>query len=641
MKIYKATASFVAMFTIWLVGSGKVYGDPAPLIPLYPDHVRDHVERALDTLGMTSSDAGFEKDHGKPLWTLGWITNTLNDPWQLPGHADALYTAAESDNPEKWWSIGAELMELDVGLARASGEPHDKPFAGWDSLVNRFLVYVEEIDEMLEASFGNLSLEDRIYLSASILASTFESADNEVHRNVLLEAGISEEALDRIEEEARQLDGSDASLRWLDLVNQVDLPGLYRSFHLFYHAVLNIRNEVTAIEEWPDSPLIRESHWGHIIIGTMGDDAYEGPALLIIDPGGSDTYRNGVGAANGLEGRRMAAIIDLGGDDVFHEEGLLGAGSALWGLAVVLNTSGDDRYESAFVGAGAALFGGAWLEDFSGSDQYRGHAIGQGAGMVGFGFLIDHAGDDVYDVGFYGQGFAGVKGWGMLLDRAGNDRYLAGNRRLDHERNDERYLSLSQGFSIGMRPHAGGGVASLIDLSGNDIYIGDIYAQGVSYYYSAGFLLDGGGHDRYSMYQYGQGCGIHMSLGLLADAWGNDSYSGYILAQGAAHDYSVGMLFDHQGDDTYTADHHAQGRALNNAFALLVDRTGNDAYFSRQRDGAQGIGNNGGFRDYGSLALLIDLAGADIYSGGFSNSMITLRPLYGVVYDYKEDTGHE
>jgi hypothetical protein len=97
------------------------------------------------------------------------------------------------------------------------------------------------------------------------------------------------------------------------------------------------------------------------------------------------------------------------------------------------------------------------------------------------------------------------------------------------------------------------------------------------------------------------------------------------------------MLFDHAGHDTYTADHHAQGRALNNAFALLVDRGGDDAYFGRQREGSQGIGNEGGFRDYGSLALLVDLGGTDRYSGGFSNGAVMVRPLYGAVWDAADE----
>ena len=31
-------------------------------------------------------------------------------------------------------------------------------------------------------------------------------------------------------------------------------------------------------------------------------------------------------------------------------------------------------------------------------------------------------------------------------------------------------MSLSQGFSMGMRPFAGGGVAALVDVAGNDAY---------------------------------------------------------------------------------------------------------------------------------------------------------------------------
>jgi len=33
------------------------------------------------------------------------------------------------------------------------------------------------------------------------------------------------------------------------------------------------------------------------------------------------------------------------------------------------------------------------------------------------------------------------------------------------------------------------------------------------------------------------------------------------------------------------------------------------------------------------MGLLMDLRGADIYSGGMSSNMTTLRPLYGVVHD--------
>ena len=49
-----------------------------------------------------------------------------------------------------------------------------------------------------------------------------------------------------------------------------------------------------------------------------------------------------------------------------------------------------------------------------------------------------------------------------------------------------------------------------------------MYGQGVSYWYSAGFLLDSAGNDTYRVHQYGQGSGIHLSLGLLADGAGDE-----------------------------------------------------------------------------------------------------------------------
>ena len=68
--------------------------------------------------------------------------------------------------------------------------------------------------------------------------------------------------------------------------------------------------------------------------------------------------------------------------------------------------------------------------------------------------LHDGGGNDIYNIGLCGQGFAGFEGFGLLLDDSGNDRYLAGNREGDWNRNSGRFLSLSQGFSIGIRGFA-------------------------------------------------------------------------------------------------------------------------------------------------------------------------------------------
>lgn len=611
-----------------------VFAETPPLIPLLPPDDASHVHRALDALVMTPADARFEKDVGKPQWALGWVTNALADPWILPHVAERIYAVGAHGEAAAIRNLAAELMEVEIPNTRNDAR---EGAANYRQVVELFAAESLRAGAMLERAWAEIAVEDRVYLAAPVLCGMFEAADEEASQRVIEEAGIARTAQERVAQEERKLDGTADSLAWLALAKRVDRGALWQAAGVFQDAVLALRASCAGITNWPDQVQRIDTAAGRVIVGTTGSDRYEGAALLVLDPGGDDVYADGPGAANGLLGTPLAAVVDLGGNDRYVSRGLSGAGSALWGVAVLHDAGGDDVYEAAYGGGGAALFGAAWLEDAGGCDRYRAQASGQGAATAGVAVLLDHAGDDLYETGFYGQGFAGVMGLGWLIDREGHDRYFAGNVRKDHERNDDRFLSLAQGFSIGMRPHAGGGVGALVDVAGNDVYSADVYGQGVSYYYAAGFLLDGAGNDRYSVYQYGQGCGIHLSHGLLADAAGDDVYSGHILAQGAAHDYAVGMLFDHAGDDTYTGDHHVQGRALNNSFAMLIDRAGRDGYFARQRDGGQGIGNDGGFRDYGSLALLIDLGGADIYSGGFTNGGITLRPLYGVVYDFEEE----
>ena len=61
------------------------------------------------------------------------------------------------------------------------------------------------------------------------------------------------------------------------------------------------------------------------------------------------------------------------------------------------------------------------------------------------------------------------------------------------------------GFAIGSRPRGAGGFALLHDKSGNDFYNGEVYAQGVGYWYSLGALIDDAGNDVYDATQYAQG----------------------------------------------------------------------------------------------------------------------------------------
>jgi hypothetical protein len=482
-------------------------------------------------------------------------------------------------------------------------------------------------------AFRELTPDQRSYLAASVLADSFGAEDREDVRTRLTEAGIAAADVERAIQESRALDPEPAATLWLDLARRIDRAALLEAGRVFQQAVRDLHAAAASVKSWPASNVMVLTDLGRVRIATRTDENFTDECLLILQPGGKNIYGGKTGAANGLGRHRLSAIVDLGGDDEYSADGLLAPGASLFGVSVILDQAGDDVYRASYMGQAAALFGATWLEDLDGDDIYKARALAQAAAVCGAACLADREGNDSYTVGYNGQAFGGVDGFGLLVDEAGQDSYVAGGVEPDHERNTERFVSLAQGFAIGLRPFAGGGVAALIDRAGNDSYVADVYGQGASYWYSAGFLLDLAGHDSYRVHHYGQGSGIHLSHGLLADFAGDDAYTGGVLAQGNAHDFAVGMLFDKAGSDTYTANEHAQGHAMNNSFAWLSDAEGNDAYFARNDEASQGIGNPGGPRDYGSLAVLLDQGGADTYSCGAVNRHALLRPLYGIILD--------
>jgi len=262
---------------------------------------------------------------------------------------------------------------------------------------------------------------------------------------------------------------------------------------------------------------------------------------------------------------------------------------------------------------------------------------GQGAGAFGVGVLLDLGeGNDYLHADFHGQGFAWVGGFGLLRNEKGNDVYDAGGEHLHYPLFDDRFQSLSQGFSIGMRPYASGGVGLLVDDQGNDRYACDIYGQGASYWFSYGGLVDRDGNDTYTLGQYGQGGGIHLAVGCLIDLAGQDLYYNmHGVGTGGAHDFAVGLLVDRAGDDYYAGSGGTMGGALTNSFAMLLDAAGNDGYSAVKVKHAEGGGRAA--RGMGSIGLLIDLAGKDLHGTRHLDGASWSKEQYGAGIDLPDE----
>lgn len=235
----------------------------------------------------------------------------------------------------------------------------------------------------------------------------------------------------------------------------------------------------------------------------------------------------------------------------------------------------------------------------------------------------------------------------IIIGGAGNDTYLLekGNRIIVDLFGDDAYLSKG-GYSIAC---GNNGLSAIIDLSGNDSYVGESFdigcgINGVGFVddrggndsYSSqycsigagfgglGFVLDRGGNDAYSSCGFSQGFGFTKGAGIIYDASGDDSYTsaggmndpredGYHshLSQGFGYGIrdiasgGAGILLDDSGDDMYFGEYFVQGSSYWHSLGILYDSKGNDLFKSRRY--SQGAGT------HFTVGLLFDREGNDLY----------------------------
>jgi hypothetical protein len=381
-------------------------------------------------------------------------------------------------------------------------------------------------------------------------------------------------------------------------------------------------------ESPPKAVQVLHTSIGDVLIGTYGNDVFSGNAVIVIDPGGDDIYRLDPQAPG-----RTRVIADWAGNDLYLAPQGRDLGCGFWSWGLLIDQSGDDIYRAGNFTLGAGWFGVGALYDLGGRDTYEGDTYTQGAGGWGIGLLHD-AGDgiDRYSGALYAQGFGFAAGAGVLMDEAGNDTYFAGGKYEDILRYVDHYISLSQGFGCGIRPHFSGGVGLLLDLAGHDIYTADIFGQGCSYWWGFGGLYDADGNDQYMAYQYAQGSATHMTAGCLFDRAGDDTYSSKGVSQGCGHDWAPALLIDAAGNDQYICSDLSQAAGSANGVGVLIDGAGDDVYNAKDTLNTQGYGNPR--RDYGSIGLFLDLGGKDRYVGPGKDSKVWLsRSSWGVGVD--------
>ncbi|MBI4592809.1 MAG: HEAT repeat domain-containing protein, partial [Candidatus Rokubacteria bacterium] len=275
----------------------------------------------------------------------------------------------------------------------------------------------------------------------------------------------------------------------------------------------------------------------------------------------------------------------------------------------------------------------ALIIDLGGDDTYFGHAAAALGPERPIAIVIDLGGNDRYVATVDVAQGAGAFGVGILVDLDGDDTYVGRN--------------VAQGAGAF-------GVGILLDAHGHDRYEARAQAQGAAAF-GLGALIDEGGDDRYQAAIYAQGFGGTAGLGLLLDEGGDDAYTlgggppdarqpdhvqtfgqGFGSGLRPLASGGIGLLIDARGSDRYRADYFAQGASYWYGLGALVDEAGDDEYVATRY--AQGAGihfsvgvlwdgggddryrssgvSQGVGHDYG-VGILADAAGNDLYEASW------------------------
>jgi len=598
-----------------------------------------YLKEGLESYNLTLDELKFDKKWVRDdTFRLKVVTRLMDNPLDVPDFISqegdfcdsvALYSLSKLlihtsyliDAPVKGKDVERNLRKKNINWT--SKKLSDK----LNEAITLILTSFEMAEPYLKKSFNKLTEEEieRLLVNAPIVWSDDEDS---------LEADSLKGIL--YKEFALSFDTtslkSDTMLKYIKNIDRISLLMSSVILQMGVEQALKTLENV-ALEDIKDGILLDTmTTYGRIVIGGTGNNSYKDNYALIIDIGGDDHYSGRFASGIGIIYEPFSVLIDLSGDDIYTSEKICNIGSGLFGCGILVDLEGKDVYRGHHNSVGAGLFGTGIIIDNGGNDLYEAGYFSEGAGFIGTGILYDSGGDDFFRGFDWTQGFGSIFGYGLLINKGGNDVYRAGGRYIHHPLLPHDYRSFAQGFGMGFRPDAGGGIGFLYDTEGNDFYNSEVFTQGGSYWYSLGMLLDRKGNDYYNACQYAQGSGIHLSIGMLLDEEGNDHYfSRFGPSQGEGHDLAVGFLIDRKGNDSYMVS-GGQGVGLTNSCGIFIDCEGNDLYASSEKLG-QGSANSA--RGFGGFGAFIDIGGRDTYpkSRAGADETIWTDGSYGVGMD--------
>ena len=412
----------------------------------------------------------------------------------------------------------------------------------------------------------------------------------------------------------------------------------------------------------------RRTNYGGLLVAGPGPNRYNDcKAAVIIDLGGDDHYLDKDRLQRIIE-FPLSIVIDMDGDDVYVADGVVGAGAGVFGLGVLMDLNGNDRYLQGVneekIDQRVTLVGDRqsqqqWVDPMNVYGEAAAKPLdtgfAYGAAMFGIGLLVDRGGDDLYVADKWAFGASLGHGVGVMLDESGNDRYIAATLSIGAGVNKGVGILIDKGgeddlyqcwgvYRWSLRPHHGDAGFLSFGMGAGSGWRAELRPDGYrgmpTSASGVGLLLDGGGDDLYIGANCAQGCGSAGGVGALVDRGGNDRYlsmagdltgrakptdiAGAHMMGDAGH-RGTGLLLDYLGDDFYMGSLECGGYGWDAGVGFLIDLNGDDRYepgargrFEAGSSGAQGMG------------VLINVGGRDVFARGCDSlgSAANFKPTY-------------
>ncbi|MBN2829407.1 MAG: hypothetical protein JXR56_03685 [Candidatus Cloacimonetes bacterium] len=391
------------------------------------------------------------------------------------------------------------------------------------------------------------------------------------------------------------------------ILDRIDFANLFRAGFILHTGITVISRESGKLVYDNPKPIIVNSQYGKLIIGTTGNDTYTDDFTFLLEPAGNEIYTIQERPFNSF-----ASMIDMSGNDLYQSTGRLFTSD--FGIFCSLDLAGSDTYRAKRMFS--SEFGYQFHYDVQGNDIYQSKTRSCGYAAFGVSVLQDGSGNDTYLSDRYSLGVGATGGCGVLFDVAGDDLYKSTGKT--------GVVSASQGFGYGSAS-VEGGIGVLYDKSGNDLYVINDFGQAAAINNGVGILIDEQGNDTFFGDSRVQGYAENSSFASLLNGTGNDKYNvSSSLDSSSSKKWSFVLKRDMEGDDSYCYPTNTLLSFKESAF-YQFDFSGNDHYQTGRSDkGMYSIG----------AGMFLDGGGEDVYTAGFCiNDTLQTRGYYCVIKD--------